>query len=95
MGTDQDVRNAVVNYLLRKQVTGSHKRTVDTVLDEARIASHDEGRAKDVIGEMLSDPATPIEGYGGASRRNVRLTSLGDGADYLEANDGDLPFGWE
>jgi hypothetical protein len=95
VATEQDLKNEIVYYLLHNRVAGSHKKSVDTVINHAAIASHDEGRAKDVIDEMLSDPSMPVEGYGGGSRQNVRLTTLRAGADYLEANDGEVPFGWE
>jgi hypothetical protein len=95
MASDQELRNAVVNYLLKNTVTGSHKQTINTVVDRAAIASHDEGQARELIDEMLSDPASPIEGYGGGGRQNIRLIDLQSGANYLKANDGPVPWGWE
>jgi hypothetical protein len=95
MATDHDLKNEIVYYLVHNRVTGSHKITVETAVTHAAIASHDRGRAKDLIDEMLANPTTPIEGYGGGSRSNIRLTGLQEGVNYLEANSGDIPFGLE
>ena len=44
---------------------------------------------------MLADSNTPIEGYGGGHRQNVRLTGADDAVAYLKANGGDVPFPFE
>lgn len=44
---------------------------------------------------MATDPKTPVEAYGGGHRRNVRLTSVEAAVEYLKANDGDVPFGFD
>lgn len=90
---DQDIKNRIVEKLLRKGVIGSHKMTIDGVVNMA-FPSHEQGSGKTLIDEMLADPASPIEGYGGGGRQNIRLTSAQDAVDYLNDNDGDIPFGY-
>lgn len=89
---DQKIRNRVVEKLLRKQVTGSHKKQVDTVKNW--LPSHAQGRAEDLIREMISDANAPIEAYGG-SRDNIRLSSVEAAVGYLKDHGGDVPFGFE
>lgn len=87
---DEKFRIKIVTKLARKPVVGSHKKRVDTVANW--FASDEQGRAKDLIREMIRDPKAPLEGYGG-SRDNVRLTSLEDAKKYIEDHGGDLPWG--
>ena len=47
-----------------------------------------------MIDDMATDPAAPIERYGGGHRANIRLTSAQDAVQYLAANDGEIPFGF-
>lgn len=89
---DRAIRNRIVEKLLRKRVVGSHKKRVDTVTNW--LPSHDQGRGEQLLREMLRDPESPVEGYGG-SRDNVRLTSVEDAVEFLEEHDGDVPFGYE
>lgn len=91
---DQKIRNKMVFRLLRDNVSGSHKVSVDTLVNNA-LPSHAQGRGKQLISEMASDPAVPVEKYGGGHRENVRLSDVQAAADYLEDNDGDVPFGWD
>ena len=88
---DQDIRNRVVEKLLRKRVVGAHKKQVDTVKNW--LPSHAQGRGEGLIREMIRDPDAPLEGYGG-SRDNVRLTSVDAAVAYLTDHDGDIPFGF-
>lgn len=89
---DQQLRNRIVTKLLRKQVVGNHKKQIDTVVNW--LPSHAQGRGRTLVEEMLTDPTSPIEGYGGGGRQNIRLTDVSDAVDYLEENDGDVPFGY-
>lgn len=91
---DQEIRNRIVRKMLKKQVVGNHKKQVDTVVNTSGIPTHAQGRARDLLNEMADDVGAPIERYGGGHRDNVRLTSAQDAVDYLEANDGDVPFGF-
>ena len=89
---DPEIRNRVVEKLLRKRVVGSHKKRVDTVTNW--LPSHAQGRGEQLIREMLADRNAPLEAYGG-SRDNVRLTSVSDAVEYLETHDGNVPFGFD
>lgn len=89
---DQQIRNRVVEKLLRKRVVGSHKKRVDTVKNW--LPSHAQGRGEQLIREMINERDAPLEAYGG-NRDNVRLTDVNDAVAYLKANDGDVPFGFE
>jgi hypothetical protein len=84
----------MVRKMLRKRVVGDHKKQIDTVVGFS-VASHDEGRARQLLEEMATDPAAPVEQYGGGHRDNVRLSSVQDAVDYLQTNGGDVPFGFD
>lgn len=90
MASDTDILCKVMYKMVRQPVTGSNKVTVDTAA--SWVATHDRGRAEDLIREMIRDPESPIEAYGG-SRDNIRLRSVQAGVDFLEEHDGDVPFG--
>lgn len=77
--------------MLRKRVIGGKKQQIDTVVNYS-LPSHEQGRGKDLIEEMLTNPRAPIEGYGGGRRSNIRLTSAEEAVEYLEANGDDPPF---
>ena len=74
-------------------ITGAKKVTIDTAVTRY-LPSHEQGRGKTLIDGMLAD-ASPIEGYGGGARENIRLTSVDDAVDYLKANGGNVPFGYD
>jgi len=88
---DQQIKNAVVFTMLRKKVIGGKKHQVKTVAGWA-VPSHEEGRAKDLIDELVQ--AGVVERYGGGHRANIRLSSPEQAVEYLKDNDGDVPFGW-
>lgn len=87
---DQTLRVKIVRQLARKKVVGSHKKQIDTVKNW--FASSDQGRVESLLREMIRDPSSPVERYGG-SRDNVRLTSIEEAKEYIESNGGDLPWG--
>ncbi len=91
---DQAIRNRMVRKMLRNNVTGAHKAQMDTVVGWA-VATDKRGRAERLLEAMATDPACPVEAYGGGHRSNVRLTSLEAAVDYLKRNDGDVPFGFD
>lgn len=91
MATDEEITLKIVTKLVREKVTRSKKMTVTTVTKA--VATHDRGRVKKLIDDMLSNPDGPIEGYGGGGRKNIRLTSLQAGVEFIEDHDGDVPFG--
>lgn len=87
---EEQLRVKILTKLVRSEVVGSHKKQVDTVKNW--VATSDQGRAEDLIREMIRDPAAPLEGYGG-SRDNVRLTSIEDAKAYITEYGGELPWG--
>lgn len=89
---DQAIRNAIVSKLLHKRALGGHKMQVQTVVRMA-LPSHAEGRGKQLIDGLVQ--ASVVERYGGGHRANVRLPSVAAAVDYLEDNDGDVPFGFD
>lgn len=91
---DQDIKNRIVKKMLIKGVVGGHKKQLDTIVNQT-LPSHLQGRGEQLIEEMLTDPASPIEGYGGGARQNIRLRGVEDAVDYLKDNGGDVPFGYD
>ena len=87
---DDQLRVKIVKQLARKKVVGGHKKRVDTVKNW--FATSDQGRVEELIREMIRDPDTPLEGYGG-SRDNVRLTNIVEAKEYITERGGDLPWG--
>lgn len=87
MKSDDELKNDIVEKLLRGKVTGAKKRQVDTVKNW--FASSDQGRVEDLIRDLIRDPNAPVEGYGGA-RDNVRLTSRDAAKDWLADRGRDL-----
>lgn len=88
MTNDEELRNDIVETLVRKKVTGGSKRQIDTVKNW--FASSDQGRVEDLIEELARDPTSPVEMYGGGARANVRLTSRQDAKDWLNDRGRDL-----
>lgn len=86
---DREIRNRIVAKMLRKRVIGNKKQQVDTVVGYA-VPTHAEGRAKDLVDELVRDGV--IEQYGGGHRSNIRLRSAERAIEYLNDNDGDVPF---
>ena len=91
---DQDIRNRLVRKMLRKRIIGNHKKQIDTIVNMC-LSSHEQGRGKDLLKAMATDPNAPIETYGGGHRQNIRLISADAAVDYLKANGGDVPFGFD
>lgn len=90
---ESKLKAKIVRKLLAKKVTGGHKKQIDTVV--GWTASHDQGRAKELLDEMSRDPDCPVEAYGGGARENIRLSSIEEGVDFLEDLGGDLPWGFK
>lgn len=80
--------------MLRNEVGGAHKKQVDTIVGNY-LPTHERGRGRELVDDMVSDRAAPIEAYGGGHRDNVRLTSVQAAVDYLKQNGGDVPFGFD
>lgn len=90
--TDQEIRNRIVEKMLRQRIVGGKNRTIDTVVNVA-LPSHEQGAGKRAIDGMIA-AGMPIERYG-AQRDAIRLTSVEDAVAYLEKNDANVPFGFE
>lgn len=90
MADEDDLKLDLVRKLASRNVTGAHKKQMDTV-KRWGVASHDQGKAKRLLEEMVRDPEAPVEQYGG--RETIRLTSLAAAKEYIEALDGELPWG--
>lgn len=82
--SSSELKADIVEKMAREKVTGASKRQVDTVKNW--FASSDQGRVDDLIRDLGRDPAAPVEYYGGGGRDNVRLTSISDAVDWLDAN---------
>jgi hypothetical protein len=92
---DKEIRNRIVEKMLFDgPITGGNKTTTDTAVNKY-LPSHEQGRGKTLIDEMLSDRTSPIEGYGGGGRQNIRLTSVEEAVNFLNDNDGNVPFGYD
>jgi len=91
--TDQDLRNKLIYKLLRNNVIGGHKKQIQTVTNW--FQSSDQGKVKELIEDMATDPTAPIEKYGGGHRENIRLTGATEAVQYLDDNGGEIPFGFE
>jgi hypothetical protein len=90
---DQEIKNEVVHTMLTDGIVGGHKAQRQTVVGYAAIPTHAEGRAKDLIDDLIQEGV--IEAYGGGHRSNIRLRSVERAVEYLKANDGDVPWGYD
>lgn len=91
MRDDDRLKVKIVAKLYRKNVVGSHKVRVDTAKNW--VASDEQGRAEDLIREMIRDPKFPLEAYGG-SRDNVRLSDKETAREFLESHGVDTTW-WD
>lgn len=91
--SDREICNRIIEKMLRNRIVGGKNRTIDAVVNMS-LPSHDQGRGRQLIGEMLSDPGGPIERYGG-QRDAIRLRSVEAAVDYLKRNDGNVPFNFD
>lgn len=90
---DQEIKNEIVNTMLHKRITGGKNVQVDTVVGRyAAIPTHAEGRAKDLVDDLIQEGV--IVRYGG-SRATIHLSSVDRAVKYLKDNDGDVPFGFD
>lgn len=89
---DQAIKNEIVYTMIRKRVTGGHKKQVATLVDMA-LPSHLEGRGAELVDDLVRSGL--LERYGGGHRANVRLRSIDAGVTYLKRNDGEVPFGFD
>ncbi|WP_049925380.1 hypothetical protein [Halopiger goleimassiliensis] len=91
---DQEIKNEIVNTMLHKRIVGAKKAQVTTVVGRyAAIPSHAEGRAKELVEELVQEGV--VEQYGGGHRSNIHLSDVDRSVEYLKENDGDIPFGFD
>lgn len=91
--SDQQVRNRIVEKMLRNRIVGAKNRTIDTVVNWT-LPTHLQGRGRQVIDDMVADPMAPVEAYGG-QREAIRLTGVERAVSCLDENDGNVPFGFD
>lgn len=87
---DADMAVRIVKRLMTKGVLGGHHKQPQSVADW--FATHEQGRVKDVLDDMTSDPAVPVRVYGG--RGTVQLTSMDAAMAFLEKHGEEDPRGW-
>lgn len=91
---EREIKNRLVEKLLRNRIIGSKKIRSDTAVDRY-LPSHLQGKGKQLVSEMAADPNVPLETYGGGHRQNIRLSDATEAVEYLRENDGNVPFGFE
>jgi hypothetical protein len=90
MATDEEMKVKIMRKLVRGGYIGNRKITVDSA--KKWVATHDRGRAEELIRNWITEPGSPIEAYGGGTRDNIRLTSKAAGMKWLEAHGVDTTF---
>jgi hypothetical protein len=94
MVSDDEIDVKIVRKLLKRRVVGAKKERFETVIARTGLPSHAEGRAKDRLEELLGDPESPVRGYGGGARRNVRLVGVDTAVEFLRDHGEEPPFGF-
>ena len=90
-GASRDLDVKIIRKLASKNVTGAHKKQIDTIANNWGFASHERGQVRDRLQELATDPDAPIEKYGG--RDVVRLTSMEGAKEFIKEHGGELPWG--
>lgn len=85
---DEELKLDIVEKIARDKAIGGKKRQVDTVKNW--FASSDQGRAEDLIRELIRDANAPVVAYGGGARDNVQLTSIPNAKQWLKDHGRDL-----
>lgn len=81
----------IIRKLAANGVTGGHKKQIDTIASSWGFASHEEGRVRDRLEELATNPEVPVEKYGG--RDVVRLTDMAAAKEFIQEHGGELPWG--
>lgn len=87
-----DLEVKIVYKMASNRATGAHNRTIEHIASNWGFASHNEGKVKQLLEEMATDPEAPVEKYGG-QRNAVRLTDMEDAKAFIKENGGELPWG--
>lgn len=89
---DQEIKNEIVNTMLNKRIVGKKNSQIETVVSRyAAIPTHAEGKAKDLVDDLVQEGV--VVKYGG-TRATIRLSSVDRAVEYLKDNDGNVPFGF-
>lgn len=86
---EQETAARIVKRLLSKGVWGTHHKQPQTVA--GWFATHERGKVKEVIDEMVSERDVPLRQKG---RGTVQLTSKQAGEEYLTDNGFQPPTKW-
>lgn len=70
----------LLRKMLRKNVTGAHKKQIDTVTNW--FASDEQGAVKDLIDKLISKPEFPLEQYG--ARDAIRVTEYQEAKEWVD-----------
>jgi hypothetical protein len=90
-GSSRDLDVKIIRKLASNNVTGGHKKQIDTVASSWGFASHNEGKVRKRLEALAKDPDAPVEKYGG--RDVVRLTSMEGAKEFIKEHGGELPWG--
>jgi len=88
-GDDLEWSLRITKRLVSKGVAKSHHKQPQTIA--GWFATHDRGKVKDVLDDMVADSDTPLVRKG---RGTVTLLSIQDGKRYLEDNGRQPPSTW-
>lgn len=86
---DSDMACRIVYKMLIKGVISKHHKQPQTIA--GWFATHDQGRVKDVLDDMVSDPKIPVRQKG---RGTVTLSSWEAGEQFLQRHGHDPPTDW-
>lgn len=93
--TNTEVKCRIVEKLLRNQVIGKKTLPVSAVADRY-LASHNVGRGRDLIeDEMVPKNEAGIELVGGGARNTIRIGDTARAVEFLDANDGNIPWNFQ
>lgn len=87
---DVDIAVRIVKRLMTKGVLGGHHKQPQSVA--GWFPSDEQGRVKQVLDDMGSDPTVPVHVYGG--RDTVQLTNMDAALQFLEKHGAEDPRGW-
>lgn len=93
---DQEVKNRIIEKLLRGRFIGGKNVTIDHCISNVvGLPTHEHGRARQLLeDEMIPQGEGSIAKYGG-QRDAIHLTDVDEAVDYLKDNDGNVPFGFD
>jgi len=84
---DTEIKLRIVEKMARKEFVGNSSVHKDDATNW--VASHDQGRARELLDEMTTDRDVPVVE---SARGHLRLTSMADAVEFIRDNDGDVPW---